>query len=373
MMHGDFVKGLNHTISLLYEAAINPALWPNALAAFADLTQCRDVILSVIDKKRGQPRLFLSGRRVFPPEALQAYLTHYYKVDPLLQSAASTRPTGSLLLCHEYVSPEVAAKNESYQDYLIPLGGRYMGGWCFENNDATLAALTMQKRDAPFERKKVVRWASVAEHARQAVALSLQLAERMSQTAMLRQAIDSAGFVCVMVDNESKPIDCSSAGAALLACGGVLKVGVGGRLATVSEMGTKRLRHLISLASTGGGGGLIRVTNTADDSFCMIQVVPGGVSTVNPFDPRYAGCALVFVRQPTVSRPVDVQYVRLALDCTRAEAEVGAALASGHSPVRISADRGVAVTTVRTQIQSLLTLAGVNRIPELVALLAGLK
>ncbi len=89
------MKGRNHTISLLYEAAINPSLWPSALAAFADLTQCRDVILSVIDKKRGKPRLFLSGCRVFPPEALQAYLTHYYKVDPLLQSAARTRPTGS--------------------------------------------------------------------------------------------------------------------------------------------------------------------------------------------------------------------------------------------------------------------------------------
>ena len=175
---------------------------------------------------------------------------------------------------------------------------------------------------------------------------------------MLRQATDGAGFVCVMVDNESKPIDCSSAGAELLARGGLLKVEVGGRLATVSEVGTKRLRHLVSLASTGGGGGLIRVTNTADDTFCMIQVVPGGVSADNPFDPRYAGCALVFVRQPTVSRPVDVQYVRLALDCTRAEAEVGAALASGHSPVRISADRGVALTTIRTQIQSLLTLTG---------------
>lgn len=372
-MHGVFVEGRNRTISLFYEAALNPALWPRALAAFADLTQCRDVILSVIDKKRGKPRLFLSGFRVFPPDALRAYLVHYYKVDPLLQSAATTRPAGTIYLCHEYVSPDIVAKNELYQDHLIPLGGRYMGGWCLENNEATLAAFTMQARDAPFERKKVVRWGSVAQHARQAVVLSLQLAERMSQAAMLRQAIDGAGFVCVMVDNESKPIDCSSAGAELLARGGLLKVGVGGRLATVSEVGTKRLRHLVSLASTGGGGGLIRVTNTADDTFCMIQVVPGGVSADNPFDPRYAGCALVFVRQPTVSRPVDVQYVRLALDCTRAEAEVGAALASGHSPVRISADRGVALTTIRTQIQSLLTLTGTNRIAELVAPLAGLR
>lgn len=363
------MAGRNRTISLLYEAAVNPSLWPSALAAFADLTQCRDVILSVIDKKRGRSRLFLSGSRVFPPEALRAYRDYYYKVDPLLHSAAATRPTGTLLLCHEYVSPEVAARNESYQDLLIPLGARYLGGWTLENNEATLAAVSMLARDAPFERKKVARWASVAQHARQAVALSLQLAERMSQAAMLRQAIDSVGFVCVMVDNESKLIDCSSAGAALLACGGLLKVGVGGRLATVSEMGTKRLRQLITLASTGGGGGLMRVTNTASDNFCMIQIVPGGVSIDNPFDPRYAGCALVFVRRPSISRPVDVQYIRVFLDCTQAEAEVAASLAMGHSPNRISADRGVAVTTVRTQIRSVLTLAGVNRIPELVALL----
>src|ERR1700722_8565742 len=203
--------GRNRTISLLYEAAVNPSLWLSALAAFADLTQSHDVILSVIDKKRGKPRLFLSGYRVFPPDALRAYMAHYYAVDPLLKSAAVKKSAGSIYLCHEYVSADVAAKNESYQDYLIPLGGRYMGGWCFENNEATLAAFTMQTRDAPFERKKVERWGSMALHARQAVSLSLQLAERMCHTAVLRQAIDNAGLVCVMVDRDSKLMDCSAA------------------------------------------------------------------------------------------------------------------------------------------------------------------
>jgi len=367
------MEGRDRTISLLYEAAVNPSLWPRALTAFADLTQCRDVILSVIDKKRGKPRLFLSGCRVFTPDALRAYLAHYYKVDPLLQSAATTRPAGTLLLCHEYVSADVAARNESYQDYLIPLGGRYMGGWCLENNEAMLAALTMQARDAPFEPKKVARWGSVARHARHAVSLSLQLAERMSQAAMLRQAIDNAGFVCIMVDGESKLIDCSAAAAPLLERGGSLKVSIGGRLATVPETGTKRLRQLVTLAATGGGGGLMRVTNMADGSFCVIQVVPSGVSMDNPFDPRYAGCALLFVRQPSVSRPVNVQQIRVALDCTQAEAEVAAALVSGHSPTQISADRGVTVDTVRTQIRSLLSLGGVNRIPQLIAVLASLN
>jgi DNA-binding CsgD family transcriptional regulator len=367
------MEGRNRTISLLYEAAVNPSLWPHALAAFADLTQCRDVILSVIDKKRGKPRLFLSGCRVFTPDALRAYLTHYYKVDPLLQSAATTRPAGALLLCQEFVSPDIAARNENYQDYLIPLGGRYMGGWCLENNEALLAALTMQSREAPFEAKKVARWGSVALHARRAVSLSLQLAERMSQAAMLRQVIDDSGFICIMVDGESRLIDCSVAAARLLERGGSLKVGTGGRLTTVSHTVTKRLRQLVTLAATGGGAGLMRLTDAAGDSFSMIQVVPGGVSADNPFDPRYAGCALLFVRQPSVSHPVNVQQIRVALDCTPAEAEVAAALVSGHSPTRIAEDRGVTVDTVRTQIRSLLGLAGVNRIPQLIALLASLR
>jgi len=108
------VEGRNHAISLLYEAAINPSLWPSALAAFADLTQCRDVMLSVIDKKRGKPRLFLSGCRIFTPDAMRAYLAHYYKADPLRRSAAIEKPAGTIILCHEYVSPDVVAKSELY-------------------------------------------------------------------------------------------------------------------------------------------------------------------------------------------------------------------------------------------------------------------
>jgi DNA-binding CsgD family transcriptional regulator/PAS domain-containing protein len=298
---------------------------------------------------------------------------HYCSVDPLRESAAFEAPTGAILLCQDFVSQEIVARSEFYQDYLLPLGGRYVGGWMLVNDERLVSSLVLHARKAPFERKKVARWGSMAQHARHAVALSLQLAERMSQAAMLRQAIDNAGFVCVMVDRDSKLMDCSAAAAALLDRGGSLKVGIGGRLATVSETGTKRLRQLVALAATGAGGGLMRVTNTAGDSFWMIQVAPSGVATDNPFDPRYAGCALVFARQPSGSRPVDEQQIRVALDCTPAEAEVAAALVSGHSPTRISTDRGVSVDTVRTQIRSLLTLASVNRIAELVALLASLR
>src|SRR5580700_6467299 len=242
------MKDRNRTISLLYEAAINPSLWPSALAAFADLTECRDMIITVHDKvpgtKRGKLRLFMSGGRICTPEANRAYGLHYCSVDPLRESAAFEAPTGAILLCQDFVSQEIVARSEFYQDYLLPLGGRYVGGWMLVNDERLVSSLVLHARKAPFERKKVARWGSMAQHARHAVALSLQLAERMSQAAMLRQAIDNAGFVCVMVDRDSKLMDCSAAAAALLDRGGSLKVGIGGRLATVSETGTKRLRQL---------------------------------------------------------------------------------------------------------------------------------
>jgi DNA-binding CsgD family transcriptional regulator len=203
--------------------------------------------------------------------------------------------------------------------------------------------------------------------------LTLQLVERMSHGDMLRQAVDQEHVACIMVDRDSRLIDCSAAAVALIERGWPLKVRHARRLATGSEAETKRLRQLITLAGTGCGGGLMRVTDIAAGSFCVIQVVPSGVSVENPFDPRHAGCALVFVRQPSVARPLDLPLIRIALDCTQAEAEIAAALASGVSPTQIAQDRRVTVNTVRTQIRSLLTLAGMNRIPELLLFLAGLR
>jgi DNA-binding NarL/FixJ family response regulator len=101
--------------------------------------------------------------------------------------------------------------------------------------------------------------------------------------------------------------------------------------------------------------------------------VPAGVTADNPFDLRHGNCALVFVRRPKISAPVDAGKIQLFLDCTPTESEIAAALLEGSSPAQIGKARKVSMNTIRTQIRALLDAAGVNRIPELISLLSGLR
>ena len=105
----------------------------------------------------------------------------------------------------------------------------------------------------------------------------------------------------------------------------------------------------------------------------LVQVVPSGVAQQNPFDPRYASCALIFVTPPKPQGTPDWRRIQLALDCTQAEAEVAADLVLGLSPSEIAAKRNASLNTVRTQIRMLLERADFHRIAELVGFLATIR
>jgi DNA-binding CsgD family transcriptional regulator len=117
---------------------------------------------------------------------------------------------------------------------------------------------------------------------------------------------------------------------------------------------------------------MLRIANGRGGHW-LARAVPAGVRSDNPFDPRRAGCALLFVSTPEVRRTPDPSLIRQALGCTQAEAEVAVLLVAGATPARIAAERLVSLTTVRTQIRALLQHSGLNRIGELIRLLADLR
>jgi DNA-binding CsgD family transcriptional regulator len=166
------------------------------------------------------------------------------------------------------------------------------------------------------------------------------------------------------VDSNARVLDCSAAAATLLESGRVLKLRQQSQLATLSSEETKRLRILIASAATGRTGGVMRLAG-----HWLLHVVPSGVTQQNAFDRRFAHCALVFVTQPRSPLLPDWKVIQVALNCTRAEAEVAAYLASGMAPREIAIKRNVSLNTVRTQIRILLELAGLHRIAELVSFL----
>lgn len=122
----------------MYEAAVTPSLWPRALAGFADAARSVDLTLAVGAGSKAWvvdslPRFILTSGR-WEPSIPASYLAHYSKINPMT-APINQSSEGDLLLCQEHISDEQISRSEFYQDFLIPTGGRYLGGWVLENNE----------------------------------------------------------------------------------------------------------------------------------------------------------------------------------------------------------------------------------------------
>jgi DNA-binding NarL/FixJ family response regulator len=321
----------------------------------------------VYDKRTLALSGFMAGP-VFTPEYCSLYASYYHRVDPLYASASPSPASESVMLCHEFLPEESVAKSEYYQDFLIPNQLRYRSGWHLENSPDRLIALGLHKNKARFERSDLRAWEPVARHARQAASLMARIGPQLARGELLRQAIEHQQMNCIMTDSNARVLDCTAAAATLLESGTVLKVRNQSQLATVSSEETARLRTLIARAATGRAGGMMRLTGN-----WLVQAVPSGVARDNPFDARFAQCALVFITPPKPQIPIDWTRIQLVLDCTRAEAEVAADLSRGVAPMDIAMKRNVSLNTIRTQIRILLERKGFHRIAELVSFLGATR
>jgi DNA-binding CsgD family transcriptional regulator len=348
----------------MYEAAASPVLWPAALEKFATGVQAGGASLMLCDKRTADFSGFLGGS-VYTPDYLALYTSYYHRLDPLYKSASAAPTSESVMLCQEFVHEETVAKSEYYQDFLIPNQLRYRAGWHLESSPDRLIALGLHKDKTRFERSDLRTWESVARHARQAARLTLKIGPLLAQGELLRQAIDHKQMNCIMVDSNARVLDCSTAASTLLESGKVLRLGHRSQLATHSREETARLRILVVSAATSRTAGTMRLAG-----HWTLQVVPCGVAQQNPFDPRFARCALVFVNSPQPPMPIDWKLLQLTLDCTRAEAEVAADLACGIAPKDIAAKRNVSLNTVRTQIRALLERTRRHRVSELIIFLS---
>lgn len=361
----------DHLIGVIYEAALNPMRWPTALATLADAVGGVGAHVVLLDKVAGatggvRPVLKVSGTRRMDPDIADRYMREWHVFDPLLPAAGHAAGTsGTILLCHEFLSEDFVAQDMYYQDFLIPSGGRYQAGVTLENDQDCMAVLDLHSRDAPFTREQLLPWTSVIAHLRRAVRLGALLIEHLQREVLLRKAVDLQGMVCVMVNNAARVLDHSLAAGEMLARGEGLRLDVEGRVRLGDDTETRRLRTLIANACRGCDGGEMPI-KVQGFSAAVLQVVPAGMTCDNRFSPLRSSEALLVIDLSRPRHSPSSCAIRSKLGCSPAEAEVAAALVSGQAPRDIAMNRSTSVHTVRAQIHSLLEATGTHRIAELV-------
>lgn len=355
-------------VGLIYQAALDSTIWPTVMLHLANVVKSEEATLVAFHKKDGIPvestYSFTSGR-LYSPEAQRAYRDHYSSLD-LLAHHAVAMPPGELLLSRELVSEEESKSNKFFQEFLVPNGVSMVAGWNVENDNRQLVAISFHS-GKEFAYRRLIAQSSLMHHIRRSLSISADLQYERVRRLQLHQMLHSEGVHLLIVDRTGKLLECSKGAEVLLNAGRPLRVGFDGQISASEPSDKKRLLQLIHSACDGGKGGiLLGLDGQGNAASVHVRTLPE--PACGRLGPCCSRSAWILVRTFPQLNESQIDNIRTGFGCTRAEAEVGAALARGLSPKQIAGRRQVSLNTVHTQIRHLFTSCNVNRVADFIVL-----
>ncbi len=312
---------LEPLLSRLYEAALDPDLWP---AAWAEATAAGGMAptLMVVADNDGAAPLAAPG---WGGHAVKAAL-------PAVVQAAAP-----------YARPERAVPPPAT-----------------EEERAVAAQLTL--------------------HLRRAVRLRARLATAEAVQAANSAALRAAETGVILVTAGGRVVHADLAARHLADSIGLLLDGRRGALQALDPAATRHLQGLVHDAAAGGMGGDM-LMRAGDGSAVAVAVCRMTPPPGKPEDAdhtaeegeaeRSAGQALLTLRH-LGQVPTSPRRVAALFGLTRAEADVAIAVAAGQHVAAVAAGRGVSASTVKAQVRSAMGKTGVPDLQELSLLLARL-
>lgn len=366
-------------IGRIYDAALDPQLWPGVAPQVADAFGATSCLLQ--SQNRGA-ELFelLTSTANFAPRVLDAYSRYFYKHD-LWVTRAAAKEVGRAFTSDELVPQREFVQSEMYVDWCRKLDIFHLIGAAFpvgvesgatSSGQGTLGIIGIHRPlgTAPFDASAKRTLQGLLPHLQRA----LQIRQRLTDIAIERQAsldaLDHLFTAILVVDRSAKILYANDRAAAVLRAGDALR-SAGRRLTTVHRAKTDQLMQMIQGAAdaaagrNGSSGGGIAISR--EDQLPLSVLVA-------PFRPAQAGlgapqpAAILFIRDPeapTMSK-LTLQSV---FGLTPAEASIASALADGKALNEIAAAHAITQNTVRTHLKKILAKTGTSRQAQLVALL----
>jgi DNA-binding CsgD family transcriptional regulator/PAS domain-containing protein len=352
-------------ISNVYDAALVPDLWPAALQSIMDGVGAVGGGYGVLDKQTGRIEwLSVTGALV---DMDYDYLRYYHTLDPY-RPMLDAAPSGRWMWVSQCMPAPELRRNEWYNDYLLKDGvDDGLGVRLFESaTHSVIFGLSHGVGRPPFPETGVAALREMLEPLGQAARLHTQLHSLGWRSAVALRALDqlAAG---VIVTGAGRVIELNQAAERILrrADGLIMR---NGTLGTVGVRDADKLAKLIAAAAeprTGPAMGRMRVERVSGPPAYILTVAPLGAELAANERPL----AMILAADPDELSP-SARDLAQAFGLTPAESRLAAALLTGKRLSDIAAASGVRITTLRTQLSSILRKVGVERQADLVRVLS---
>ena len=362
---------LSCVVGSIYDAALDPALWTEALARIAAFVGGRAGALG--SKDMVTKFVGVEHHVGVDLQYMQMHSETHGEFDPLAsvprfdvgQVVSPPEPMTHDDDCEEWVRPQgrgdiavaVRARPGKSGEFLSVVRSE-ANGMVDNGNDMV---------DHEMHR----RMSLVAPHARRAVLIGRTIDQKANQVATLADALDSLSAGVFLIEANGRIVHANAAGRGILGVDDFLR-SIGGRLVARDTKINRTLQDIFA------GRGDLEIGSKGIALPLTARQGEGHIAHVLPLAAaarRRAGAArtvaAVFVCRATLETPSSADVIRRAYQLTPTELRVLLAIVNIGGIPEVATALGVADTTIKTHVGRLFEKSGAGRQADLVKLVAG--
>jgi len=361
---------LSDLIGVVYDAAIDPSLWENAIQRATYFVGgvggglfCKDV------------------------GAYHAASPHHFGFDPPLPAelfrgiyaSAERHFLGELerpIATTDLIAFGELAETELYREWAKPQGIVDFVSVLVDRTavSAAIFGVFRHERNGIVDEQARRHMSLIAPHFRRAVLIGRMFEFKAAEAATFADTFDGLGAGMYLVDAEGRLIHANVSGEAILAAADVLRV-VGGRLVACDAQVGQILREVFAAAGQGdtalGTQGIAVPLIGKDGERYVAHALPLTSGARRRAGVVYTAAAALFVRKASLAVSPRSEVIGKTFKLTPTELRVLLAIVEVGGIPEVAAAFGVADTTVRTHVSRLFEKTGTARQADLVKLVAG--
>jgi DNA-binding CsgD family transcriptional regulator len=359
-------------LARIHDAALMPDLWPATLRALASELGAVGAAYMLWNKRTSQIEWVSFAGPILEMKA--EFVAHYAAIDAY-RSVLNVAPTSRWIRLGECLSPEFLARDEWYNDFLLRSRVQDVVGLRLVDTGSYATGFSLHyddKKSAPPSRPKSEMMTALVEPLTNAAMLHLSSRSLGWKSAAALRVLDLLHFGYLLVEGDGRVVEVSRAAERFVSKDDGLVIREG-RLVALRAFESAKLAKFVAAAAAATPGeaasGHMLIARPGEDRLAfVVKVTP--LSDALAWHDR--PLAMVLVVDPELKFPSEARIGEV-FGLSPAESRVAAALLRGRTLAEIGAQTGVQLTTLRTQLSSVLRKVGVKRQQDLVSTLSAIR
>jgi DNA-binding CsgD family transcriptional regulator len=369
------MAALSALVGTVYDAALDPGRWPEALEQACAFLDCRYGAFGVADILRSELSMLVKWG--YEEADWQDYVTNYFDKNPFNPGAFRTRP-GDVFWASGDPNYESYFDSEFHREWAGPLGMIDSVQGTLDKTATGISLLTcVRHRDTGrTTEREIRRMRLIIPHFRRALLIGRTIDLHKLKAAAFGDAIDRLSAGVFLVTSSAGLVHANESGEAMLAAGEPVR-SARGALAAVSDRAHRALVEALAATEGGdvgiGGSGIaVPVEGTSGRRY-IAHVLPLRSGERRKASNGHSASAALFVREAAIDLDAAIGAATQLYGLTPAEVRVLRAVIEVGGLPAIAALLGTSRSTVKSQLEAIFKKTGTRRQAELVHLISGFE